>query len=438
MYRSEKMNSFIAILMVTVLVLSVPVSMLRIMKASDQITGRDRTIYTGEYGTITDRFGNIIYESGSCTDGAVYGSVVGDFYGDTNTLARSYGSELAPEVHPILGLNSGSGNTMKTTLLDAESLQIVLDAFGSKSGAAYAYNYLTGEVYAMISSEKGYQLGENRCLKGVFIPGSTMKIVASICALEQGVDLDAFHFSCGGGDACSNIVHGDLDYEAALGYSCNTAFYDLISQFNPEKTREILTGLGFHLEDGVEVERLGELVKTVSTTRFSDECSSEDVWGLIGQGYSAVNLMDMAEIAGAVANGGSSAEPRLVDCIIPANGEPILMNQELQLLKRFSTNTANSMDRKWSEMVENYYRTGYGALDDCITYAKTGTAQRDNANPNKLLLGVSKDCETAFAVIVEDYASSDPLPAEIANLMIHVIKSKLETVNAIEGEATDE
>lgn len=428
MYRSEKMNSFIALLMVAALLLSVPVAMLRLRKAYDQITGRDRTLYSGEYGTITDRFGNIIYESGSCTDSTVYGSVVGDFYGDANTLARSYGSELAPEVHPIFGLSGGSGNTMKTTLLDAESLQLILDAFGSKSGAAYAYNYLTGEVYAMVSSEKEYQLGENRCLSGLFIPGSTMKIVASICALEQGVDLDAFHFYCGGSEACSNIVHGNLDYETALGYSCNSAFYELIRQFDPERTREILTSLGFHLEDGVEIERLGELQKTVSTTRFSDIRSPEDVWGLIGQGVSTVNLMDMAKIAGAVANGGSSAEPRLVDGIISEDGTLVLEEQEPQLMERFSADTAVAMDLRWSEMVEVHYRSGANALDNRISYAKTGTAQRDNSNPNKLLMGVSKDCETAFVIAVENYEYGDPLPSEIANLLIQVIDSKLEPV----------
>jgi membrane peptidoglycan carboxypeptidase len=133
--------------------------------------------------------------------------------------------------------------------------------------------------------------------------------------------------------------------------------------------------------------------------------------------------MDMAKIAGAVANGGCSAEPKIVNSVKTPQGEMIVEQESAEMVQRFSEETANELDQRWSSMVEDYYRTGDGALDTLISYAKTGTAQKDIGLANKLLLGVSKSCNVAFMVVVEDYSAGDPLPAQIANTMIAVISN---------------
>jgi cell division protein FtsI/penicillin-binding protein 2 len=53
--------------------------------------------------------------------------------------------------------------------------------------------------------------------------------------------------------------------------------------------------------------------------KITDTASFKNVWSLVGQGQTLVNAADMAMIAGAVANGGKTAVPYIVESVTNPN-----------------------------------------------------------------------------------------------------------------------
>ena len=104
----------------------------------------------------------------------------------------------------ISGFFDKEWNSLQVTLLCAESQKKIAEAFCGKHGICFSYNYYTGEIYTMLSlpsdticsenTEEGALL--NKCLNGTYVPGSTMKIVETICALDQKPDLVEYTAVC--------------------------------------------------------------------------------------------------------------------------------------------------------------------------------------------------------------------------------------------------
>lgn len=439
MFRSEKKNRIIALALALILLLAIPVSVIRILKAGKLLTGEEIIRATKAYGTITDRDGVVLYGDGDVEYYPdLYHCVTGNFSSTVSCLVKSYGKELAPKLRAIRGVKAMTeGNTMTTTLLGPSELQRLTDAFGEKGGALFAYNYQTGQIYAALSVDGETTYDGNRSLSGRYVPGSTMKVVAALVALEQdGTLLEGLSHYCEGRYSlpdgttvdCIEGNHYGCGIVEALGLSCNGAFAQLIGKLDPNQAKATLTQMGFSLvtdetaQASLPTANIGDMVgiRAISQTGFETNYRYNDVWSLIGQGQSWVSLMDMCAIAGAVANGGESAEAYLVENVKTPKGETVL-SSETVMVQRFSETTANSMDAIWSEMADAYYRQGSGALDMGISYAKTGTAQLGGGNVNKLLLGVSKESTTAFMIVVEHYRDGDPTPISIANVLAEIL-----------------
>lgn len=439
MLRSEKKNKFIALIIAALLILSVPVALIRICKALPKLTGQEIISATDAYGTITDCNGTVLYDNDNHEYyPELYHSVTGNFDSSVSCLVKSYGKELAPRLRLLAGVDAMTqGNTMTTTLMDPGSLQTVADCFGNKGGAVFAYNYKTGEIYAALSVDGETVYDGNRALSGRYVPGSTMKIVATLVALEQNPDMTrriqhycegSYTLPDGSEVDCIEGDHCQCSLVDALGMSCNGTFAHMIQLLNPILVRESLQQMGFDwvseqdVQENLPVRNLGDMVGILagSQTQFDSNSSYNDVWSLIGQGTSWVSLSDMCAIAGAVANGGQSARPYLVSQLENPEGRTILAS-ETELIGRFSAETAETMDAIWTESVEGYYRQGQNAMDKAISYGKTGTAQLGNGEVNKLLLAVSKEHSTAFMIVVENYRNGDPTPISIANTLVELL-----------------
>lgn len=429
--RSEKRKKYIIMVLALLLVISVPVSYLRVLTAAEYIDG-------GKKGAILDRCGLTLYDDG-CVAPELLGNVLGGNGMIDNALSVRYAQELkASGFSPLVGIESLEGqvgDSMITTLLPVSAQEKLAEAFGEYNGCCFAYNYVTGEVYVMLSLPSSLSEGAtdgaywNRCLHSLYIPGSTMKIVAAICALEQDSSLDGFTYTCTGQEvlADGNTVtcgtsHGTLDLKGALGRSCNCYMAALIQQFDLERTWEILNGLGISQTGNEEKAFVDKLVRMTSRTQFNSTQSFNDVWSLIGQGYTEANVVDMAMIAGAVANGGSVAKPYVVQSIVSADGEETAYEAQIgEMTRLLSQRTANQLYEIWSDAVDTYYRSGKSQVVDQITSAKTGTAQIGNGNTNRMLVGVMEEKNVAFMVVCEDLPSGDPLCSTIANLLAELV-----------------
>ncbi len=441
--RSEIRKRYLMVCMAMLLAVAVVVAQVRLFRIPSQISPEKNSQIvlrlTGSYGRITTRDGVDLYNGNTCC-APVLSNLVGMAPTGThqihNAIAYRYRSDLAPKsinafsgYHGLVGLE---GKVLTTTLLSDKSQDLLAARFEDGEGCVFAYNYKTGEVYTALSLDKDSYL-INKVLKGTYIPGSTMKIATLACALEQNPDLQNFVHTCtgklalpGGGTVRCHGIHGEIGMTKAIGKSCNCYFAALVCQLDPEKACGTLRDLGFLVngEEGTAppVDRLN---RTASTTVFQSNSKLTDVWGMVGQGQTAVNLMDMAQIAGAVANGGQAARPYLVRSIYDPNEKAYSHKAQTVTNTLLSEETAALMHRLWKKAVEQHYETK--GLDDAITLAKTGTAQigADKQVENRLLLGVIEESDTAFIIVVED-ASDAGIMVSVANTLVEILAASSE------------
>ncbi len=432
MHRSEKRNAFIGWLMAALLILTIPAAMLRLHLAREEVNARDVMKLTDKSGQILDREGTVLFAENRVYYQDVLGSVIGSF-GQESTLLGSHSQFLVPRIPVFGGIEKASNdNTMKTTLMDPASQRAIAESFGPKGGACFAYDYVTGEILCLLSvdGETAFT-GGNRCLTGLYTPGSTMKVITSILAFRDDPGFrENFSINCQGEEKLPGGVrvkcagyHQHTDALEALGQSCNIAYAHIAAHADPTTVRQGLEALGFSLnsDDYDTTETVSGLTKSRSTTEYTGDGSYNSIWGLVGQGKTSVNLMDMAMIAGAVANEGQAAQPYLVEAVINHRGKAVWKGDSCQMKQLIDPDTARAMDDFWTDAYNTYYGQGSRDLCEIYTCAKTGTAQLGSGLENKLLLGVSKEYHTAFMIVVEHYESGDPTPNQIANALAQQI-----------------
>ena len=198
-------------------------------------------------------------------------------------------------------------------------------------------NSFTGEILAMVSMPN-YDPNDlavrtdaqvedtaylNRCLQGLYTPGSVFKIVTLASALGNDTGVTGQAFSCagewayeGGHIVCAgNTAHGILNLKDAFKRSCNVTFGKLAYQLGLERLRATAERFGFN-----ENFKFGDFV--IYNSAFPEAVNSMNglVWAGIGQGEVLVTPLHMAMIAGTVANGGAMMKPLLIQRVTNTQG----------------------------------------------------------------------------------------------------------------------
>ncbi len=142
------------------------------------------------------------------------------------------------------------GDNVVTTL-DVAAQEAAYDALGGYNGAVVALEPSTGKVVAMVSKPDydPNSVGENwdtltaddssvlvnRATQGLYVPGSTFKIVTTLEYMRENSNYEDYTYDCtgeitAGGTTihCYNgAVHGLVDLRDSLAYSCNTSFSNI-------------------------------------------------------------------------------------------------------------------------------------------------------------------------------------------------------------------
>ena len=240
-----------------------------------------------------------------------------------------------------------------TLTLDLALQQAAEEALSGAAGAVVAVDPRDGSVLAFASSppldpnrfSHGLTQAEweelnqdprrplqNRVTQAQYPPGSVFKIVTAIAALETGAVTPATSFSCGGAMRYGNRDfrcwkkggHGSVALHRALVESCDVYFYqaglktgiDEIARY----ARELGLGRVTGLELGSESPGLVPDSAWKRRTRGEPWYSGETLSVAIGQGYDLVTPLQAAQLAAAVANGGTVHRPRLVRRVVDGSG----------------------------------------------------------------------------------------------------------------------
>lgn len=456
--RSEIRNQPLIIVMAVLLAAIVVLVQVRLAFAADQVKpidlsspinievsgGEEPITVTGNHGFISTRDGEVVFDGTATKYPALYaivGNVKDGAHQNDYTLGYLYQEQMKPETLTVWGgihtFDSDSGVEMRTTLLPGPAQQTLYEAFGGYHGALFAYNYVTGEVYTMLSVPSAQDGPEddghltNR-VRSVYTPGSTMKIVTLVCALTQDPDFQNYTYTCTGAHILSSgaevtcgVAHsGPLTMSQAIGKSCNCYFASLIEQLDVDETCDILEEMGISPADKYGTGYIDKISYKKGIASFENNTSFSQIWKLIGQG-SEVSLIDMARMAGAVMNGGSCAAPYIVQCIYNPNEDVFTEVAEAAEMDELVTpETAALLKPMWADAVANYYSS---RVDSSITLAKTGTSEHIDDTTgeeynNRLLLGVMEEYNTAFMLVVERLSPGDSKIMDIANTLAQVLR----------------
>ncbi len=437
--RPEKRKSYLIRFLACILALIAPIAYLRVLAGAGSLLQIDLVqVFDGTH-TISDRSGTLLYD-GECLEQDTVGNLVGTEGLIANSLYNRYKDEMIVSgFNPLVGRDSLQGTSMQTTLMPLADQIRIKNLYGSYDGACFAYNYETGEVYIALSLPCGLGAGLregsmfNGCLDGTYVPASTMKILTTICAVAQNPDLVDFEFTCqkslmldDGNIVNCHDYHGKIDLSDALGHSCNCYMAALIQKLNVKETSRILAQLGI-LNKGTEAVEdslrgvMDKLSYAYGHTEFTSFKQFQSVWGLIGQGDTRANPVNMAMVAAAVANGGSVAQPYIMESIVNHGTKVAYEAPEAQTLTIIDASTARMVKMAWEIAVKDHYHNGAKPLDEVISLAKTGTAEEDGGINDRLLLGVMEAYKTAFFIIVEDSSDNNGLVFAVANLLAETV-----------------
>lgn len=316
------------------------------------------------------------------------------------------------------GIFFGSGRRATLTV-DARLNRAAYQALAGRSGLVAVYNWKTGEIVCLVSGPGFDPAGEtgaagapagayiNKAVSSVMTPGSIFKLVTSAAAIETVPALREWTFTCTskheveGEFVTCYSAHGEQNFHEALANSCNCAFAELTLRMTPETMKKYTKKLG--LTDSYDI---NGIASAAGSFQF-ETASINRAWAGIGQYEDQLNPISMMVYMGAIAGGGSAAEP--------------------VLLKGSKAGTANLIDSETAEELKEMMRNnvvsnyGDGNFPGLELHAKTGTAEvGEGRSPHGWFTGFSGDY--AFIVCVENGGSGIGAAAPVANAVLQQLK----------------
>ena len=360
------------------------------------------------------------------------GSGIESFYSAT---LLDLSTSLTDRLSELFNYARHVGSSIQITV-DAELQAAVAGAFPKGySGAVCITNYKTGEILAMVSMPNydPYALNDsaegvadtaylNRCLQGLYTPGSIFKIITLTSALDYDPGVLNQIFTCsgtweyeGGSIVCMSgrTAHVDVNLEKAFTKSCNVTFGKLAYQLGADRLRATAEAFGFN-----ENFKFGDFV--VYNSSFPDEMRNMNslVWAGIGQGEVLVTPLHMAMISGAVANGGVMMQPWLVKNITTSLGQTTRKGSANPYRQVMQPDTAQTIAKYMYETVKSG-TASRAAIRGYTVCGKTGSAETSDDKSkatNAWYTGFVYDDAHPYAVsvVVEEGGSGGNLAAETA------------------------
>ena len=276
---------------------------------------------------------------------------------DTSELLDSLPADESPEPGANVYLS-----------IDLDLQRIAAAAFEGRRGALVALDPTTGEILALISAPSfdpnlfavGMTTAQyrdlqgnpdkplfNRALRGTYPPGSTIKPMLALAALESGATNLTRKTVCHGyfqlpGDDhryrdWKPEGHGPVDLHDAIEQSCDVYFYEVSRDIGIDNMHDYLDRFGLGTKTGVDVG--GESSGLVPSrewkkANFSDRDNQrwyhgETVIASIGQGYMLATPLQLAAAAAALGTRGKRYRPHMVAAIEDAlTGERRMVQPE--------------------------------------------------------------------------------------------------------------
>ncbi|MCK0068504.1 penicillin-binding protein 2 [Kordiimonas laminariae] len=336
---------------------------------------------------------------------------------EVNAIGREI-RELPPRQEAL------KGQDLHLTL-DMDLQEFTLDQLGEESAGVVVMDVKNGDVLSLASaptfdpneftsgiSSANWQglLNDprkpllNKCMTGQYPPGSTVKMVIALAALEQGIITPETKFFCNGKHRLGNNLfhcwqrngHGHVNLLDAISKSCDVYFYEIAEKLDIDIIAEMAKrfGLGQTYALGVDGEKEG-----LVPDRQWKRVIQNQPWHLgetlnvsIGQGAMLATPLQLAVMTSRIASG-NEVTPRLIRYTDELDFDPNFSPMEVNPLMM-------RLMRRGMEMVmepkgtAHDYRRSKSAIKQA---GKTGTAQVRRISRAERESGVLKNDEKPWA-----------------------------------------
>ncbi len=268
--------------------------------------------------------------------------------------AREWSQALAEGDSPRPGMNLHLS-------IDLDLQRVASEALAGRRGSIVAIDPQNGEVLALVSAPSfdpnafavGMSSSEfralesnpnqplfNRAVLGKYPPGSTIKPMLALAALQSGATNLTRRTLCRGFYTLPGSTHryrdwkpeghGQVDLHDAIAQSCDVYFYEISRDIGIDRMHEYLTAFGLGSATGIDV--TGEasgIVPSRDWKRRQFSTRENQVWfpgetviASIGQGYMEATPLQLAHATATLAMRGERFRPRLVRAVEdPLTGE---------------------------------------------------------------------------------------------------------------------
>ena len=288
----------------------------------------------------------------------------------TNAIQRYEVNAYGKRINQLEFQKGIQGSKIRLTV-DTEVQKLSADLLRGKAGSISVMDIYTGEVIAMYSSpsydpnlflfgisKDEWQLIRNNPLKplinktlsGLYSPGSTIKPIVALSALENNIVNTNFKVRCTGKiEFFGQTFHcwkekgyGIVSLNNAMKQSCDTYFYEIARLLGVDRLK--ITAEKFGLGKKVLGELFGSEKKGLFPNTNWKKNNLGKGWVLgetlitgIGQGYTQTTPLQLCLMTAQIANGGYSIKPKII-----IDNDPLTLEQAKNTMQDQNLNKPNT------------------------------------------------------------------------------------------------
>ena len=398
----------------------------------------------------------------------------------TNDIERYEVNAYGRRINQLEFQKGEKGKNLKLTI-DTEVQKLTGELLKDKAGSICVMDIYTGSIIAMHSSpsfdpnlfvfgisQDDWQLIRNnpmkplvnKTLQGSYSPGSTIKPIVALSALENGIINTNFAVNCRGHKHPLELYdqtyhcwkkegHGFMNLRNAMKQSCDTYFYEVARKLGVDRLSETAKKFGLGKEvfgDLFNIEKKGLIPNTVWKKNALGQSwlLGETIITGIGQGYIQTTPIQLCLMTAQIGNGGYKIYPKIV-----ANDDNnVSQVDKFTPLYKDSNNIKIIQDAMYASTNE-VRGTSYRSRIDDLKYqfaGKTGTAQvkriteeareldlkqhqipyEDRDHALYVAYGPVRDPRYAVSILIEHGGSGSKAAAPIAKKLFKLLVDRHE------------
>ena len=335
----------------------------------------------------------------------------------TNPIQRYEVNAYGKRINQLEFQKGEQGTKVRLTL-DTEIQKYCAKLMNNRAGSINVMDIYTGDIIAMYSSPSynpnlflfgisndDWELIRNNPLKplinkslsGLYSPGSTIKPIVALSALENNVVDTKFKVKCTGKTELFGQTfhcwkekgHGWVSLKNAMKQSCDTYFYEVARLLGVDRLKVTAEKFGLGkkvLGDYFDIEKEGLFPNTnwKKNNLGKGWVLGETLITGIGQGYIQTTPIQLCLMTALIANGGYPIKPKII-----VNNKPLSLEEAKNIMQEDSKKDLNKKlfkNKKNIKIIQETmfsstnerFGTSYRSRIDDPKYqfaGKTGTAQ---------------------------------------------------------------